>query len=106
MLTLDVSDIDIYTLLRALWKNSKPACFFAMIQVAAPEEPSNEEIDNIFAESLRFMKEGCIDYLAGRCIKTNFKDLTKVNPEQYNRCNGNGAFERIVHELWVTQARN
>ncbi len=98
MTTIDVSDLDQYRLIKALWSNMKPASFFnsftAMTAgLTPPNEPSNEEIDRTF-QSGKY-----IDYLAGRCIKTDFNDLTSVNTRLYNRDAGEGAFERIVESL-------
>jgi hypothetical protein len=44
-------------------------------------------------------KRKYIDYLNGRCIKTNFSDLTKVGSRLYNRDAGENAFEKIVQQI-------
>ena len=94
MSTIDVSDLNLHGLILALWKNMKPAAFFRFAPSALiPSEPSREEIDQALKS-----KYG-IDYLGGRCIKTNFSDLTKVDTRLYNRDAGEGAFERIVAQL-------
>lgn len=98
MTTIDVSDLDQYSLIKALWRNMKPASFFNSFTAMAagltpPSEPSNDEIDRTF-HSGKY-----IDYLAGRCIKTDFGDTTQVNTRLYNRDAGEGAFEKIVASL-------
>jgi len=93
MSTVDVSDLDLYTLILALWKNMKPAQFFTMTGMTPPSEPSSEEI----IQSLKWNNR--IDYLNGRAIKTNLSDPTKVSTQLYNRDAGEGAFERIVAQL-------
>lgn len=93
MTTIDVSHLDLNTLIKALWKNMFSARYFSMSDIAPPPEPSNDEINRTLG-SRKY-----IDYLAGRCIKTDFSDLSKVNTRLYNRNAGDGAFERIVAEL-------
>ena len=60
-----------------------------MMGVFPPNEPSNDEID-------RALSDGYIDYLNGRCIKTDFGDLTQINTHMYNRDAGESKFEEIV----------
>jgi hypothetical protein len=93
MTTIDISDLDLNIVLKELWKNMTPAAFFRFNNVKPPTEPSDLEI----AKQLQHSKY--IDYLSGRCIKTDFSDLTKVDTRLYNRDTGPNAFENIVSKL-------
>lgn len=96
MTTIDVSDLDLYQLILELWDNMKPASFFndAFFNAgfSLPSKPTRKQIDQT-------MDDGYIDYLAGRCIKTDFSDLTRVSTRLYNRDAGDGKFESIVAKL-------
>lgn len=94
MSTVDISDLDLVVLIKALWNNMQPAAFFRFAPISPPPKPSSEEIMETL-KSTRYY----LDYLNGRCIKTDFSDLTKVNTRLYNRDAGDGAFERIISEL-------
>lgn len=94
MTTINISDLDIHTLIVELWKGSSPASFFQMNRIAPPSEPSHKEIERALENDSKY-----IDYLAGRCIKTDFSDLTVVSTHSYNRNFGKGKFESIVDRL-------
>lgn len=89
---VDISHLNIYDVILALWHNMKPAAFFTNIPWLAPGEPTHEEID-------KALEHGHIDYLNGRCIKTYFRDLKKVDTTMYNRDAGPDAFENIITKL-------
>lgn len=93
MSVINISDLDLYLLIQELWKHMTSASFF--IQYGSPpyDDPSNEDI----AKAL--IHDNYIYHLNGRCIKTNFSDLTKVNTRPYNRDGGDEAFENIVSKL-------
>ena len=92
MAVVDISDIDVVVLIRELWKNQRIAAFFHDAPWMAPPEPSNNEI-------MSHLEWGRIDYIAGRCIKTDFSDLKHVNTRLYDRDAGEGTFERIIAKL-------
>jgi hypothetical protein len=91
---IDVSDIDIYTLILALWEDACIASFFAANFMTPTLKPSIQEIDRILEHSKY------IDYLAGRCFKTDFSDMSKVKTDMYNRDAGPDKFENIVKKLY------
>jgi hypothetical protein len=98
MTTLDISDLHLPTLIVALWRNRKPASFFNSFaayssNVKPPLEPTWEEIER------QLKSYPYIDYLAGRGIKTNFKDLTKVDSAGYDRDTENLTFSEIVNQV-------
>ncbi len=90
---IDISDLDICLVIKALWNNMEPASFFRYSGIKPPPEPSADDIMSQLENSKY------IDYLNGRCIKTDFSDLTKVDTRLYNRDAGNNAFENIVAQL-------
>ena len=94
MSVIDVSDIDVCVLIQALWSNMKPASFFLMSGLPSPPAPSLEHIKEHLRDCRYY-----VDYINGRCIKTDFSDLKNVDTRLYNRDAGNGAFERIVAQL-------
>ena len=77
----------------------KPASFFTMSGLKPPGPPSRDEIK----AALR--RDKSLDYLAGRAIKTVFRDLTKVETRSYDRDAGTGTFERIVADLRNTKSK-
>ena len=93
MSVVDISNVDLVVLIKALWNNMKPAAFFTMSGIPSPSGPSEQEVLD------HLKRDKYIDYLNGRCIKTDFSDLTKVSTRMYNRDAGEGAFEKIVNQL-------
>ena len=98
MSTVDVSDLNIHELIKALWRNRQPAAFFNTFDAMRggakpPPEPTNQEIDNALQNPYG------IDYLNGRGIKVDFKNRHAVNSRLYNRDAGEGEFERIVASM-------
>jgi hypothetical protein len=89
MSKVDIKGINKVDLLKALWKNSKPASFF-MFSNTDPPEFDNENAEKSVSKS--------IDYYSGRCIKC---DLSKdeVDPTQYDREYGEGCFQTIVDKI-------
>ena len=88
---MDISQYDIHDVIRALWKNSKPAAFFetfAAIGAGAcpPPMPSDSKIDELLNQRCPY-----IDYLNGRLIKTDFSDIKNVDFRLYDREYGQGA---------------
>ena len=82
-------------LIRQLWKNQKVASFFTLGAgglLPQPPLPTDEDIE-------KQMYMGGLDYLNGRCIKTNFKNLAQVETRLYNRDAGEGKFEEIVRKM-------
>lgn len=92
-MSIDISDLDLPSLIQELWLNMTPAAFFETHSISPPSQPSLYDI------SLALSKSKYIDYLAGRCIKTDFSDLTNVYTFMYNRGSGPNAFENIVAKL-------
>ena len=92
---LDLSNLNRYELIRALWENAKVASFFFVPEasvVSVPKGPTDEEID-------QQMRRGSIDYLNGRAIKTNFSDMSKIDPSGYDSRSYPGAFLKAVSSL-------
>lgn len=75
-----------------MWYDIRPTAFFTNLPWMIPVKPSIVKIDNTFFH-------GYIDYFNGRCIKTNFRDLTKINTDSYNWDADPNAFETSVKEL-------
>ena len=96
MTTIDVSDIDLYLLIRELWRCREPAAFFSLSGVTSPAEPTDEDIRRALSNP---MNPNDIDYLCGRGIKTNFSDLKNVDMKWYDRDAGEGAFKRAVDRI-------
>jgi hypothetical protein len=86
-LSIDISDL--CPIIKALWRNTKPVLFYPCYL----KEPSDQYILDTLSRS------EYIDYISGRYIGIDFSDLTIVNTEEYNRNNGNNAFENIVAKL-------
>jgi len=91
---INISNLRIHLVIKALWNNMKPASFYQFSGMPSPQEPSDDEIDRELSS-----RRGYIDYIAGRCIKIDFSDLTKIDPRLYDRDAGEGAFKRIISEL-------
>jgi hypothetical protein len=88
---VDITGIDRWTLLRAMWENMKPASFFMFHPVSAPSFEIDED---------QIHRDGYVDYYRGRCIKTKvFGESNIVDSYLYNRDAGTGALERIVEIL-------
>lgn len=85
-----VADIDRTELVRALWKNAKPAAFFESSELAPTL--NEKELDKEVARGKK------IDYLSGRAIKINFQG-DSVDPSEYDKYNGQGSFQKVVDVL-------
>lgn len=101
MSVIDVSDLNLHLLIRALWNGSKPATYFQTSDaknngVQAPCRIADQEIDDLIKSN-----DGTIEYIGGRAIKTNFSDMTQVDTFCYDRQAGKGAFEKVVASLRV-----
>lgn len=90
---VDIQGLDKMQLLRALWKNQKPAIYFAMSGKRPPDFDEAEA-----KQALEGEQGGCIDYLCGRAIKCDLSgDL--VDPSAYDKLIGFGMFAAIVRAL-------
>lgn len=90
---VDVSDLDRNALILALWQHMKPASFFSFSGVRPPSQPSHAQIEEALGSDMK------LDYLAGRCIKTDFSNMKAVDTHWYDRDAGSGAFERVAASL-------
>jgi hypothetical protein len=90
---VDITGLDKKAVLKELWKNSKPAAFFAMNGFPAPANCDDTEVNRIFSTG-----DCYADYLCGRVIKTSFKTNT-LNPWGYDRDNGAGAMQKVVDAM-------
>jgi hypothetical protein len=88
--TVDISDLDKFDVLKALWENSKTASFFAMMPQMAPKFSDGE------ARELLARDRAYVDYLCGRVIKTDFSKNT-LDPWGYDRDNGQGSMQNVVN---------
>lgn len=86
---MDVSDLDLRELIAQLWLRSKPAVWYKLNNVKPPDL-TNKDIEQTI------QRNRYVDYLAGRAIKTDFSDMRRVKPRQYNRDTRECAFEDAV----------
>lgn len=97
--TVDASGIDVYVLLREMWAQAPVASFFAASGMSPPPL-DDSELAHLFDDG-----NDHVDYLAGRPIKTSFRDMAALNPAGFDRdCGGydshnTGALARIVEKL-------
>jgi hypothetical protein len=92
MTSFDVSDMNRNMLIRMLWENMPVDAFFSNAGLGYPLPPSKEDIEN-------WIEDGYIDYLNGRYIKIDFKDMKKVDSREYDQIAGHGTFEKNVKQL-------
>ena len=85
--TIDISDLDIKTLLKELWTNTITASFFKHSSSPAPGYSEPDKYNTYF------------DYHCGRPIKTNFEDMSKIWHKPYDRDAGEGKFLEMVTRL-------
>src|ERR1700722_10366787 len=81
----DVSHLNIHNLVRCLWKHAKRSHFtqdWSGFGASDPSEISNADIDVALKE-----RDQYLDYLCGRCLKINFRDMKSVNSTSYDREN-------------------
>lgn len=97
---MDLSKFDKYTLIKALWDNTRMNNEFInqspkkVQSRLIPSKPTNADIDRALGS------DNYIDYLNGSCIKTDFTDMGKVDPYSYNkRCPSKIPFEGVVSRL-------
>jgi hypothetical protein len=95
---VDVTGIDRKKLLKALWENAKPAAFYDSGLLPPPTFNLDKAMHSV-------RRDGYVDYVCGRCIKTDlFDERTNViNPDGYDREYGQGAFQRVVASLRKTK---
>jgi hypothetical protein len=86
--TIDISDLDMKTLLKELWTNTITASFYKHNPYIPAPGYSEPEKYNIY-----------FDYHCGRPIKTNFEDMSKIWYKLYDRDAGDGKFLEIVTRL-------
>lgn len=90
---IDVSDLDLYDLIRALWCRSF-LCDHWQRNDYPTTLPSDNDINRQISNS------GYIDYLNGKVISTHFNDLKCVYTFFYNNnVNRFYAFEEVVENL-------
>lgn len=94
MFFIDISDLDLYNVIKALWNSAYPNPIYRFSGTVPPGEPDNNEIDNTLR---RF--NGYIDYIAGRPLKVDFNNLKQIDPRLYNRDAGDGAFQKVISKL-------
>jgi hypothetical protein len=88
--TIDIKGIDKKALMRAMWKRSQTATFF-MFYTSVPAPDLDDEA--LTEATTRY-----VDYLCGRCIKTDISKDT-ANSYLYDRDMGQGALREIVDKL-------
>ena len=93
---VDCTGLDIYDVILALWRGSKPATFFAIANVAPPPAPSKDDIDKALTI---YGTRKYIDYLNGRVFKINFDDFPLIDVRLYDRDNGAGAAASVVAKM-------
>lgn len=96
MTSINISGINKTDLLKALWTKSRVASFFALGRLPAPLYNEVLARDAVF---------DYIDYFQGRVIKSDLSGNT-VNPEGYDRDNGEGSFKKIVDSVSDMMQRN
>lgn len=90
---VDISGLDKFTVVEALWKNSKVASFFTIAGIPSPSFLDEKEARRVLESP-----NPCFDYLSGRVIKTNFS-TNLLDPWYYDRDNGQGSMAKIVRTL-------
>ena len=88
--SIDIAGLDKSTVLNRLWQHSKTASFFSTGGISA-SPLSIQKLKNA-------LKDGYVDYLCGRVIKTDFSG-SALSPYLYDRDNGQGAMSRIIDDL-------
>ncbi len=91
MTTVDITGLDKDVLLRALWTRSQPASFFELSGVSPPPFNLNKAKCQL--------QNGYADYVCGRVINADIYNKDTVNPSNYDRDNGIGAFAEVVTNL-------
>lgn len=88
---IDISGLNRDELLEALWYNSKPAGFFAMMGIPGATFD--------ITEAKKELRNGYADYICGRVIKADVYSGDTADPKNYDRDNGQGAFRIVVDFL-------
>jgi hypothetical protein len=99
MSIIDISDINLYDLIRALVSNALThlSKYSKMDSISIERVlPTNSHINEMLNSNHQI-----IDYFLGVPIKINFNDLTKVNTSFYNRYGRPGSFEKILASLRI-----
>jgi hypothetical protein len=87
-----IGDLNKRVLLEALWNNGKPASFFTLNAIPSPGfYPEWDGRERDFKH---------LDYVCGRAIKSDLSG-DSVNPVDYDREYGSGAFAKVVTSLRV-----
>lgn len=87
-MAVSILGINKIKLLKALWRNAKPAFYFYTV---------NSQAFDGGAKAQAAVKK-YIDYYDGRCIKTDISADSAL-PALYDREYGAGAFQRVVNSL-------
>ncbi len=88
-----------YTLIRACWKRAPIASAVIMSGTKIPDAPTNSDINQ------QTYPNGYINYLNGRHIKTNFSNMSAIDPCEFDRhvdfyySNKSGTLKSIVDIL-------
>lgn len=91
---VNISDLDLHTLILALWMNSKFMDFFQRQGITLPPPPTYQEIDTALRTGNNY-----IDHINGRPIHVDFDNLARVDATEYNKLVGSGAFEKIIRDM-------
>lgn len=91
---VDITGLDKKEVLKQLWLGSEPAVVFAM-NSSEPPGYSSEEAE-------KAIKEGYVDYLCGRAIKSPI-NTDKLDSWKYDRYNGSGSMQKAVD---IVKAKN
>ena len=91
---IDASDIPVGLLLAALYNNSRPVGMGLLFHADAAvmtQEVADAHLEN---------GKTYFDYLNGRPLKVQLKDMASINPHGYDRDNGGqGSLLRLVERL-------
>lgn len=87
---IDIRGVDRFALLKQLWLQQKPAIFFSM-------NPSVKIPEWNDVDAREALNGGYIDYLKGRCIKTDLS-TDFIDPYQYNWGRG-PTFEEALYAV-------
>ena len=100
MSTFDVSDLPLPVLIQALWSHAISVGPLARIGLATPQPPS---IETVTQDMARMSTD--LDYYRAVAIKTNFRDMTRVNPCLYDRDAGDGCEQITFGKIVKTHAQ-
>jgi hypothetical protein len=93
---VDITGLNKDEVVRALWRNSKPASVYVLSAIPLPE------LDESLVKRVLSSDRPYFDYLCGRVMKTDFS-TNFLNPWLYDRDNGEGSMKEIVEKLRSTE---